>query len=47
MARSLTKAYERVKNIDWEPTYISASDKYVEPTRFFVPGFNEIVGRMQ
>lgn len=37
MARSLTKAYERVKNIDWEPTYISASDKYVEPTRFFVP----------
>lgn len=37
MARSLTKAYERVKNIDWEPTYISAADKYVEPTRFFVP----------
>jgi YHS domain-containing protein len=37
MARSLTKAYERVKNIDWEPSYISASDKYVEPTRFHVP----------
>jgi hypothetical protein len=37
MARSLTKAYERVKNIDWEPSYIAASDKYVEPTRFHLP----------
>ncbi len=37
MARSLTKAYERVKNIDWEPSYISAADKYVEATRFYLP----------
>ncbi|MEW6105545.1 MAG: hypothetical protein AB1563_04165, partial [Bacillota bacterium] len=37
MARSLTKAYERVKNIDWEPTYISPEEKYVEPTRFHLP----------
>ncbi len=37
MARSLTKAYERVKNIDWEPTYIAPQEKYVEPTRFYLP----------
>lgn len=37
MARSLTKAYERVKNIDWEPTYIKPEEKYVETTRFHVP----------
>jgi hypothetical protein len=34
MARSLLKAYDRGKNIDWEPTYIAAAEKYVEPTRF-------------
>jgi 1,2-phenylacetyl-CoA epoxidase catalytic subunit len=37
MARSLTKAYERVKNIDWDPTYIAPAEKYVEPTRFHLP----------
>ena len=37
MAGSLTKAYERVKNIDWEPTYIAPAEKYVEPTRFHLP----------
>jgi methane monooxygenase component A alpha chain/propane monooxygenase large subunit len=37
MARSLIKAYDRVKNIDWEPTYIAPEEKYVEPTRFHLP----------
>jgi hypothetical protein len=37
MARSLTKAYDRVKDIDWEPTYITPEQKQVEPTRFHVP----------
>lgn len=36
MARSLLKAYDRVKNIDWEPTYIKPEEKYVEPTRFYM-----------
>jgi len=38
MARSLTKNYNRVKDLDWDPTYIPAPDRYVEPTRFHLPG---------
>jgi hypothetical protein len=34
---TLTKSYDRVKNMDWEPSYIDPADKYVEPTRFFLP----------
>ncbi|MGH7962986.1 MAG: hypothetical protein ACRERD_14335, partial [Candidatus Binatia bacterium] len=37
MARSLTKAYDRVKNIDWEPTYITPEEKFVDSTRFHMP----------
>ena len=33
----MTSAYQRVKSLDWDPTYIAADDKNVEPTRFFVP----------
>jgi YHS domain-containing protein len=37
MPRSLLKAYDRVKNIDWQPTYIAPEEMYVEPTRFHMP----------
>ena len=37
MIRNMTKAYERVKNLDWDPTYITPEEKHVEPTRFFLP----------
>lgn len=37
MRRSLTKAYDRVKDMDWDPTFITAAEKSVEPTRFFLP----------
>jgi hypothetical protein len=33
----LAKSYDRVKNMDWEPSYINPADKYVEPTRFHLP----------
>ena len=34
MSESLSKAYDRVKSIDWEPTYIRPDQKWVEKTRF-------------
>lgn len=37
MRRSLTKAYERVKDMDWNPTFITEAEKATEPTRFFMP----------
>jgi hypothetical protein len=37
MIRNMSKAYERVKNLDWNPTFIREEDKYVEPTRFHMP----------
>lgn len=38
MSPSLTQAYDRVKSIDWEPTYISPEEKMVESTRFHLEG---------
>jgi hypothetical protein len=37
MTRSINESYERIKDIDWDPTYIDPKDKYVETTRFHVP----------
>ncbi|MGH7880276.1 MAG: monooxygenase, partial [Candidatus Binataceae bacterium] len=34
---ALNKNYDRVKNMDWEPTYIDPAQKFVEPTRFHLP----------
>jgi len=42
MSGSLTKAYDRVKSIDWDPTYIPAADKLVEKTRFHLEGLKPI-----
>jgi methane monooxygenase component A alpha chain/propane monooxygenase large subunit len=33
----LSKSYDRVKSMDWEPSYIDPALKYVEPTRFHLP----------
>ncbi len=30
-------AYQRVKDTDWEPTYVDAAAKFTEPTRFHLP----------
>lgn len=38
MTISLTKAYDRVKSIDWDLSYVSAEAKLVEKTRFFLEG---------
>jgi Methane/Phenol/Toluene Hydroxylase/YHS domain len=42
MAISLTKAYDRVKSIDWDPTYITQEQKLVEKTRFYLEGLKPI-----
>jgi hypothetical protein len=34
---SIAKSYDRVKDMDWEPSYIDPAAKYVEPTRFHLP----------
>lgn len=35
MARSLVKAHERVKTLEWEPTYVSGPEPY--PTKYHIP----------
>lgn len=42
MSASLTKAYDRVKSIDWDPTYIPVEDKLVEKTRFHLEGLKPV-----
>ena len=42
MSGSLTRAYERVKSIDWDPTYISREQKAVETTRFHLGGLKPV-----
>jgi methane/phenol/toluene hydroxylase len=32
----ISEAYDRVKDLEWEPTYIAAEEKTVEATRFFL-----------
>ncbi|WP_281783321.1 hypothetical protein [Sinimarinibacterium flocculans] len=36
MTLQITKAYDRVKAIDWNPSYIETDEKYLEQSRFFV-----------
>ncbi len=42
MTVSLTKAYDRVKSIDWDPTYIKPEEKFVEKTRFYLEGLKPV-----
>ncbi|MGE0487544.1 MAG: hypothetical protein AB7Q81_25600 [Gammaproteobacteria bacterium] len=42
MSESLTKAYDRVKSIDWDPTYIRQDQKLVEKTRFHLEGLKPV-----
>jgi hypothetical protein len=42
MTISLTKAYDRVKSIDWDLSYVSAEAKLVEKTRFFLEGLKPV-----
>ncbi|MBL6751106.1 MAG: hypothetical protein ISP90_11320 [Nevskia sp.] len=42
MSMQITRAYDRVKAIDWEPSYIGKDQKYVESTRFFLKGLKPV-----
>lgn len=42
MSESLVNAYDRVKSIDWDPTYIRQDQKLVEKTRFHLEGLKPI-----
>ena len=42
MSGSLSKAYDRVKSIDWDPTYIKPEEKLVEKTRFHLEGLKPL-----
>src|SRR5437899_2258800 len=35
--RDLVRAYQRVKDTDWEPSYIDGAARFVEPTKFHLP----------
>ena len=42
MSDSLSTAYDRVKSIDWEPTYIRQDQKLTEQTRFHLEGLKPV-----
>jgi hypothetical protein len=42
MSDSLSAAYDRVKSIDWDPTYIRQDQKLTEKTRFHLEGLKPV-----
>jgi len=42
MSLQITKAYDRIKALDWEPSYISKGQKVVETTRFHLTGLKPL-----